>query len=126
MSYNKKTWQTGDTITAEALNNLEQGCDDANVGPLAMVATLGVNESSKKTLTMNKTAEEVYEAAAAGRLFKVSFAVSENNSFECILAIGAIKRNDGGNVSYQFRADTDTMYFGDDLAADDPVVLTEV
>lgn len=126
MSYNKKTWQTGDTITAEALNNLEQGCDDANVGPLAVVATLGVNESSKKTLTMNKTAEEVYEAAAAGRLIKLSFAISESVSVECVLAVGAIKNTDGGTVAYQFRADTDATYFCNNLAADDPVVMTEV
>ncbi len=30
MSYNEHTWQTGETITAEKLNNLEQGVTDAS------------------------------------------------------------------------------------------------
>lgn len=30
MSYTKQTWQTGDTITAEKLNHIEDGIDDVN------------------------------------------------------------------------------------------------
>lgn len=30
MSYTKQTWQTGDTITAEKLNHIEDGVDDAS------------------------------------------------------------------------------------------------
>lgn len=30
MSYTKQTWQTGDTITAEKLNHIEDGVDDLN------------------------------------------------------------------------------------------------
>lgn len=30
MAYTKKTWATGDVITADALNNMETGIEDAN------------------------------------------------------------------------------------------------
>ena len=30
MSYTKQTWETGDTITAEKLNHIEDGIDDAS------------------------------------------------------------------------------------------------
>ena len=33
MAYTKTTWNTGDVITAEKLNNLEQGVEDAAAGP---------------------------------------------------------------------------------------------
>ena len=36
MSYTKKTWKTGDTITAEALNNLESGAS-ANASAIAEI-----------------------------------------------------------------------------------------
>ncbi len=32
MSYEKHTWQTGETITAEKLNNLENGLADCGKG----------------------------------------------------------------------------------------------
>lgn len=36
MSYTKKTWKAGDTITAEALNNLESGAS-ANASAIAEI-----------------------------------------------------------------------------------------
>lgn len=33
MSYEKTTWQTGDTITSEKLNHLEDGVSEAFIAP---------------------------------------------------------------------------------------------
>lgn len=33
MSYEKTTWQTGDTITSEKLNHLEDGVGEAFIAP---------------------------------------------------------------------------------------------
>lgn len=59
MSYTPNTWATGDTITAEKLNNMEQGI--AGAGGV-LVATMTYPES-----TFNKTWQEIYDAMADGR-----------------------------------------------------------
>lgn len=38
MAYNKTTWQTGDIVTSEKLNNIENGI--ANAGPLVVHVTM--------------------------------------------------------------------------------------
>lgn len=39
MSYTPTQWQTGDTITAEKLNNMENGIENANEPSLPAVTT---------------------------------------------------------------------------------------
>lgn len=58
MSYTPNTWQTGDTVTAEKLNNIESGLDlSAN----AFVVTL-TPTAEDLSGTMDKTPEEIYAA----------------------------------------------------------------
>ena len=40
MTYVKQTWQTGDTITAEKLNHIEQGIEDAGGGDVPSPASV--------------------------------------------------------------------------------------
>ena len=54
MSYIPINWQTGDTITAEKLNNMEQGIANAGGG-----GVLIVNESNN---TLDKTWQEISDA----------------------------------------------------------------
>ena len=63
MSYTPTQWQTGDTITAEKLNNMEQGIEKANE---PFVVTLTPTEQDFSG-TMDKTAQEIYNAYMAGR-----------------------------------------------------------
>ena len=61
MAYEKTTWQTGDTITAEKLNNIEQGISDnetAIVQPLVVTAT-------EPDYIGDKTWQEIYTALIA-------------------------------------------------------------
>ena len=55
MSYEKQTWTTGDTITAEKLNHMENGIE--NNGPLVVNAT-----TSNEVVTLDKTWQEIYDA----------------------------------------------------------------
>ena len=59
MSYTPNTWATGDTITAEKLNNMEQGI--AGAGGVFLV------NMDMDTTTLDKTWQEIYDAAAAGQ-----------------------------------------------------------
>ena len=92
MSYEKTTWQTGDIVTAEKLNNIENGIenagslpsvtaeDDGDVltvvdgawakatpsgggGPLVIGVT-----SVDDVYTLNKTWKEIYDAMASGQI----------------------------------------------------------
>ena len=53
MTYEKTEWQNGDIITAEKLNNMEDGI--ANAGVLVVRLSISTN-------TLNKTWQEIYDA----------------------------------------------------------------
>lgn len=63
MSYTPTQWQTGDTITAEKLNNMEGGISNAN-NPFIVTLTPTAQDFSG---VMDKTPEEIDEAYRAGR-----------------------------------------------------------
>ena len=60
MSYTPTTWNTGDTITATKLNKIENGI--ANAGSAMIVTSSEVNGAQ----TMDKTAQEIYDAFLSG------------------------------------------------------------
>ena len=62
MSYTKTTWETGDVITAEKLNKMEDGIESA-AGSSSGGATLVVTYSEEGTTgTLNKTWNEIKDA----------------------------------------------------------------
>lgn len=63
MSYVKKTWASGDTVTSSALNNMETGIDNA-ANPFIVTLTPTAQDFSG---TMDKTVAEIYAAIQAGR-----------------------------------------------------------
>ena len=63
MSYTPTNWQTGDTITAEKLNNMESGIENANE-PFVITLTPTAEDFSG---TMDKTPQEIYNAYKANR-----------------------------------------------------------
>ena len=72
MSYTKKTWASGDTVTSSALNNMEGGIDAA-VNPFVVTLTPTAQDFSG---TMDKTVAEIYTAYEAGR--KIVFRVMQS------------------------------------------------
>ena len=61
MSYTPTTWTTGDTITASAMNKIEQGI--ANGGSGALICNTSYNGN---TYVLDKTTKEIYDALLAG------------------------------------------------------------
>lgn len=71
MSYTKNSWSTGDTITAEKLNHLEQGVYDASEGAGGTVRVpFTVEADAQGHLTATTTAEigAVMAAVTAGKI----------------------------------------------------------
>lgn len=62
MAYIPTDWQTGDTITADKLNNIEQGIANAS-GAVIVGYTI-----SNGTLTFDKTWQEIYDSITAGSI----------------------------------------------------------
>lgn len=60
MAYTPTTWNTGDTITASAMNKLENGV--ANAGGVMIVTSSYQNGAQ----TMDKTVQEIHDALMSG------------------------------------------------------------
>lgn len=72
MSYTPTTWQTGDTITAEKLNNMESGIENAN-NPFVVTLTPTAEDFSG---TMDKTNVEIDAAYNAEKSIIFRFITS--------------------------------------------------
>lgn len=68
MAYTKTNWQTGDIVTSEKLNKIEQGIVDA--GPMIVHAT-EATENDTTTYTLDKTFNELKTAFDAGTDVKI-------------------------------------------------------
>lgn len=75
MSYTPTTWQTGDTITAAALNKMEQGI--AGAGGVFIVGFSFDLESGKTTC--DKTAQQIAQAIMGGSAVVLAQIVAEDN-----------------------------------------------
>lgn len=69
MSYSPTTWSTGDTITASAMNKIENGI--ANAGSTLICNLVYNNDLSAYTL--DKTVGEIYNALIGGTLVYVKY-----------------------------------------------------
>jgi len=69
MSYTKQTWQTGDTITAEKLNHIEDGVDDA----------------SRQLSDLEDSISDAYDTIASYAVG--DFCINENTLYRCNTAI---------------------------------------
>ena len=67
MSYTPTNWKTGDVVSSERLNKLEEGVKDAYSGMV-------INDNAG---TLDKTWQEVYDAMSAG----IPCYIQENVSF---------------------------------------------
>ena len=80
MAYQKTTWQNGDIITAQKLNNIQNGIEnvagsDSGGGTLFVPLNMS-GDNASYTYTATKTAHEIIAAANAGQ--RVTFTMSTN------------------------------------------------
>lgn len=64
MSYTPTNWNTGDTITASAMNKIENGI--ANAGGGDILYDIGVEDG-----TLDKTWTEIYTAHSGGKIVRI-------------------------------------------------------
>lgn len=61
MAYTKQNWECGDLITADKMNHIEDGIEDASSGGGTTKLTVNVTESNG-TFVMDKTWQEISDA----------------------------------------------------------------
>lgn len=73
MSYEKQTWATGDTITAEKLNHMEDGIADGGGGSsvFQVIYTIAEDGQGGFTATCNHTMTEIVTAYNAGKYIPI-------------------------------------------------------
>ena len=84
MSYEKQTWASGDVITAEKLNHIEDGVAVAEPFIINLTYTqTGGSDSTPPTLSdfvADKTYDEIFAAYNAGRIVILRSSVSGSSS----------------------------------------------
>ena len=74
MSYTKHTWQTGETITAENLNNMQSGIENAT-----KVTVIGTyNDPNPYQVTLTKTWGEIYDLFSSGVEVNIRFEINKS------------------------------------------------
>ena len=100
MSYTPTTWQTGDTITAEKLNNMESGIENAN-NPFIVTLTPTAEDFSG---TMDKTCGEISAAYEAGKT--IAFKIYTNQVGSYIVSKNVFAVRGSGATRFGFFANT--------------------
>jgi hypothetical protein len=110
MSYTPNTWQTGDTITAAKLNNMEQGIANAGGGGGVLFVTA---TGSEFDWVCDKTASEMWSAYQNGVLL-----IKQETSISLVVSAEYrqgtyrfyIRDNVNTDRDYTFAATSDSAY----------------
>lgn len=99
MAYTPTNWQTGDTITAEKLNKMEQGI--ASTGGAVQVGY--TFSTADGTLTFDKTWQELYNSMAAGSLCIATFDLEDFGTYywPTMAAVITGLTYDSGNYGFE-------------------------
>ena len=96
MSYTPKTWECGETITADALNHIEQGIADSGGGGAEPLIVNIVDHPEQTKMIFDKTWNEIKTAYANGQnvvLRSVDFS-SYDEFYVAIININKSKYDD--------------------------------
>lgn len=98
MAYTPTEWSTGDTITASAMNKIENGIAGAGS---ALIVTSQYDENGK--LVMDKTVQEIYDALASGTPVYYKYVYGTSSDYTGILYLTPITCVYNYNYSNVFR-----------------------
>ena len=131
MSYEKHTWETGETITAEKMNNLEDGVASFSSG-IMIINAIAAKNGSSYIVTADKTYEDVMAAYNEGKMIivrgKVDFeGIGEDyqdywptrdyimqaapRPNEQVFTFSALSQETSGMVNYRFTVNTSAWQF---------------
>lgn len=90
MSYTEHTWTTGETITADKMNNIEEGIVEASQsGSSALICTSSYSEVVGNYI-LDKTVQEIYDALLDGTPAYIKFQYGGFDSYEGSLYLAPI------------------------------------
>ena len=115
-------------VSATAKTRIEKAVEAFMNGRFFDVAgTIGVNAQEKQTITANVTAEEAYEATAAGKTIRMTVPLAEGYEAHIVVEMSATRVQSGSTVTYAFRMENEEGigFSSGDLAGDATLVLTE-
>ena len=104
-SYTPTTWATGDIITAEKLNKIEQGI--ANAGSGNWLVVNAISDSNNDTTTLDKTWQEIYDA------FPMVYVYVNEDSFNGKVIIEMVANQSGNymiGAGFNFSTDSPNGY----------------
>ena len=118
MSYTPTEWKSGDVITSEKLNNLEQGVASASGGGgtgggALIVSYTDRTEDETTILTLTSTWKEIQTAIASGKVIYLLVAENEQNYMAFLYIHGDADNNEymvSFEGSFTFLAQNDTDY----------------
>ena len=88
MAYEKHTWETGETITAEKLNNLEDGVASSGSGGGEKTTILSINwQGSETIIEAGKIAQLNFMPASPIEKSRIKGLWFENNSINPLIPI---------------------------------------
>lgn len=103
MAYEPKTWECGETITAEALNHIEQGIANSGGGTEPLIATWMDRDATAEECSNGGTVyecshswQDVYDAVMSGRTVLMN--IEETAHFDLVTMID----EDEGVFTYKF------------------------
>lgn len=67
MAYTKKTWECGETITADALNHIEDGIEEASQGGAEPLVLHVISDDLNEMEYLDKTFGEIRRAFESGK-----------------------------------------------------------
>ena len=95
MSYTPTVWNTGDIVSSQRLNKLEEGVKDAyEVMVINGTVTFDDRTQAVFTATMEKTAEEIYNAAEAGMLLVFAYTIGTSKNMAIIDSVNKSQEDD--------------------------------
>lgn len=97
MAYTPNTWATGDTITAQKLNNMEQGI--ANSGAL-VVNLAWIPDDEFGNSTLDKTWQEIHDAVLSGGVTIVQREIYEGQELISVPMLQSVQYNSDQEYAY--------------------------
>lgn len=94
MSYEKQTWVTGETITAEKLNHMEGGIEASSSDEFIPIFTIRYETTGEATAKCDKTYEEVLAAIIANKCFRGKVIFDGMQGLEEYLYLSIISSDD--------------------------------
>ena len=85
MSYTPTEWKTGDVVSSQRLNKLEEGVEGA-------YEVMVINDTLD---TLDKTWQEIYDAMAQGKMCVVRVALGESGGPISIKTVTSVAESDG-------------------------------